>query len=386
MLILHVITGLKCGGAEKQLAELVLQSDRGRFRHVVISLLEGGVVAEELLRRGIEVRSLGMHRRSTPIWGIVKLRRVIKQLKPDVVHCWLYHACLIGLLCSCLSGGTRVIWGLRSVATKSAGYRFSTMWVVRLCARLSGAVDCIVFNSEEGRRVHCGLGYSDHNVKTIENGVDTARFHPDVSARYSVRRMLGLPADAMLIGMYAGYRPAKDHETFAQAANIIVRKRQGVVFLLAGEGIDSLNRDLVTLLEKNNLKPHVHLLGPRRDMETLNAALDVASLSSRSESFPNAILEAMACGVPCVATQVGDMARIIGDTGLVVPPQDAQALADAWAALLRLPLAERQRLGMKARSRIVQNFAMQTNCRSYEDLYMELLRTGSACGSPQTVM
>src|SRR5947209_2644398 len=137
MLIIHLITGLQPGGAENQLQQLVLASDNYRFRHIVISLLEGGAIASELQAAGIEVYSLGMRRWLPSPFSIVRLAHLLRRLRPDVLHCWLYHSCLIGLAAGRLAGIPRVIWGLRSANPTLRGYSLSTRAVVRLCAKCS---------------------------------------------------------------------------------------------------------------------------------------------------------------------------------------------------------------------------------------------------------
>jgi len=211
MLIVHLITGLQPGGAKNQLQQLVLASDKHRFRHVVISLLEGGSIASELKAAGIEVHSLGMRRGLPSPIGLVRLVRLLRRLQPQVLHCWLYHACLMGSLAARLAGGPRVIWGLRSANPGFRGYSLSTRAVVRLCAKLSFLPDAVVVNSESARTVHQNWGYKAARMRVIPNGIDVLRFSPNPGARSSVREELGIELDSLLIGLFARASPMKDH-------------------------------------------------------------------------------------------------------------------------------------------------------------------------------
>jgi glycosyltransferase involved in cell wall biosynthesis len=191
----------------------------------------------------------------------------------------------------------------------------------------------------------------------IPNGIDAERFHPDDAARAKWRRRLNIKSDAWVIGMVARVDPMKAYDTVVEAAGILSVARPEARFILAGAGADTSNPWLPGAIARRGLTDTVRLLGEVTDIETLYPAFDVASLSSAfGEGFPNAVAEAMACGVPCVATDVGDCGLIIGRTGRVVPPRDARALANAWLELLALPPTERAKLGEAARRRIVESY------------------------------
>jgi glycosyltransferase involved in cell wall biosynthesis len=371
MLIIHLITGLQPGGAENQLQQLVLASDNCRFRHTVISILEGGAIASELKAAGIEVHSLGMKRGLPSPVGMVRLVRLLRRLRPDVLHCWLYHACLIGLAAGKLAGIPRVVWGLRSANPTLRGYGLTTRAVVRLCAKCSSIPDAVVANSETSRTVHQKWGYETSRMRVISNGTDVRRFCPDMEARKTVRAELGLSRDSVLVGLFARYIPMKDHETFLRAAKLVLAQYPDVRFLMVGERITTDNGALSRLIRENALQQVVRLVGPRRDLPRLTAALDIACLSSWSESFPNVVVEAMACAVPCVVTDVGDARFIVGNSGTVVPPSAPQALAEAMSALIAMDAAERGALGQKARERVCAKLTLQKMVSAYEGIYEE---------------
>jgi len=371
MLILHLITGLECAGAENQLQQLVLACDKRHSHHMVVSILEGGSIAAELKTSGIEVHSLGMKSIFSSPVGIGRLVSLLRRFRPDVLHCWLYHGCLLGLLGARLAAIQRVIWGLRSANPGLRDYSVTTRAVVRLCAKFSSRPEAIVVNSEISRTVHRKWGYETARMVVIPNGVNVQRFLPDPDARTSVRQELGLGPNSPLVGLFARYSPMKDHETFLRAARLVQAQYPDVRFLMAGELITADNAPLSRLVRENALQQVVYLLGPRRDIPRLTAALDIACLSSWSESFPNVVVEAMACAVPCVVTDVGDTRFIVGDTGRVVPPSAPRSQAEAKGALIAMDAAERGALGQKARERVCAKFTLQKMVSAYEAIYEE---------------
>ncbi len=370
--VAHLSTGLNPGGAERQLLKLVQGSDHRYFHHVVVSMVDVGPVGAALAAAGNEVHALGMRRGVASPAGLFRLVKLLRRFRPHLLQCWMYHANLLGLLAGRL-GSVPVLWGIRSSDLDFTQYRRLTSWVAWLCARLSRFPDCIVANSEAGRRLHKTWGYEASKMVLIPNGFDLQAFKPDSDARRSVRQELGIGDDSVLIGLIGRFDPMKDHATFLEAASLLTRRQPRVHFLLAGLGVDVENSELSRMIRDNGLKTSVRLLGPRDDVARLNAALDIACSSSAfGEGFSNAIGEAMACGVPCVVTDVGDSAHIVGDTGRVVPPRNPEALAAAWADLIEMAPAERNALGQRARKRIKENFPMEKVVRSYEDLYRRL--------------
>jgi glycosyltransferase involved in cell wall biosynthesis len=253
----------------------------------------------------------------------------------------------------------------------------STRWVVRACAALSRRLPTkIVSCSDAGIGVHVDQGYAKERFVSIPNGFDTTALRPDAGYRRAVRAELGLAEDTVLVGQVARFDPQKDHRNFVQAAGLVAGQRLDVHFVLVGKGCERDNIALADWIMATGACARFHLLGLRWDVRRLLAAFDINVLSSAfGEAFPLVVGEAMACGVPCVATDVGDSARIIGDTGRVVAPRDPVALAGAKLEMLGLSAAERQALGAAARSRILAEFSLPAVAARYAALYDELLRT-----------
>jgi glycosyltransferase involved in cell wall biosynthesis len=187
-----------------------------------------------------------------------------------------------------------------------------------------------------------------------------------------LRKELNLPENIVLIGQIARYDPMKDHLNFLQATKSLLRNRSDVRFILVGRNVDFNNTELVTSIVKLNISEFVHLLGERYDLPSVMPALDIVCSSSCSEGFSNVIAEAMACGIPCVVTDVGDSALIVGNTGRVVPPKNPEALAAAWSDLIKMGPEYRRELGVAARKRIEENYNLPDIVKRYENLYEEL--------------
>jgi glycosyltransferase involved in cell wall biosynthesis len=311
--------------------------------------------------------------------AFIRLVRRLKALKPDVVHTWMYHADLLGGLAARLAGIGAIGWCIRHSNLDRDKTKASTRAVVAACARISGRVpDRILCCSEVARKIHADIGYAADKMVVVPNGFDLSHFQPDPRARAAVRSELNLAADTPLVGLIGRFNPQKNHAGFFQAAGLLHRRLPTVRFLLAGKGIDEGNGELVRAMESAGIRPVTHLLGLRSDISRLMAALDVLASSSFGEAFPNVLGEAMACGVPCAVTDVGDSAYIVGDTGKVVLAEDMAGLAAAMESLLLLSPVERQALGLRARSRVAENFEIGQVVKRYEAFYEDLAAMGRA--------
>ncbi|MGH9671735.1 MAG: glycosyltransferase, partial [Bryobacteraceae bacterium] len=246
-----------------------------------------------------------------------------------------------------------------------------TRWVLRRMAALSHWPDAIIYNSRASAQQHEALGYDAARTRVLPNGFDLDHFRPDPEARRGVRAELGLGSAVPLIGIVARHHPVKDHECFLRAALRLERRGSPAHFLMAGRGVDS--PIMRARIDRLGLDGRVHALGERQDIPRLTAALDVGTCSSVSESFPNAVGEAMACGVPCAVTDVGDAAWMVDNTGLVVKPRDPRGLCLAWQKLLAMPAPDRARLGAAARERMALHFGLARVAGLYEELWTEVL-------------
>jgi glycosyltransferase involved in cell wall biosynthesis len=307
---------------------------------------------------------------------VLRLVRHMRAWRPHVVQTWMYHANLIGGVAARMAGGAPTVWNIRTCNLAAGGEKASTRMAARLSGRLARPLArCIVTNAHAARDVHVEYGYPADLFRVIPNGFEMARFRPDPEARAAVRRELGVPGAAPMVGLLARRHPVKDHPGFLAAAAAITRALPDAHFLLAGDGVTLDDAELRQAVERGGLTGRAHLLGHRADTPRLLASLDLyVSASWYGEAFPNVLGEAMACGVPCVATDLGDSALIIAGHGRVVEPRDPAALAEACLQILRMPEAERGRLSAAARGHIERHYSIEAVNAAYENIYTEIRR------------
>lgn len=358
------------------LCNLLLRTDRNRFEPSVVALIDNLTVAGPILQAGIPIKTMGMKPGIPDPRGLIRLARHLHRCRPAIVQTWMDHSNLIGGLAARLACRARVLWGVHH--SNHDHSKPSTIRTVGLCAKLSRRLPAqVVCCSRHSRMLYAKRGFAEEKLTVIPNGFDTQLFRPDPQARQLLRQELGLGSETPLIGLVARYDPVKDHASFLDAAAHLGRRRSEVHFLLCGNKVDTANTALTSQIESLGLANRCHLLGPRRDVAIVQAALDIAVSSSISEAFPLTLGEAMSCGVPCVATDVGDSAFIIGETGRIVPPRDPAALADAWNELLAMQPQQRERLGTGARDRVCRLFDLTAVTRQYEALYERLANEDS---------
>lgn len=371
--VAHVITGLGTGGAEAMLVKLVSASQGRSAVHTVLPLKRGGAMEAPLRQLGVAVHPLGMSAGVPDPTAIFRLARLLRLTGVDVVQTWLYHGDLIGGLAARLAR-LPVAWGVHHAVLDPAASKNSTRLVMRICAMLSSRIpNVIVACSHASVSAHVEAGYSPNRFEVIPNGFDLERFRPAPAARPALRLALGIGADAIIVGHVGRWNPNKDYVTLLRAARQVIDFRRDVHFALVGDGIVVGNPELAAILSAEGLSSdRVHLLGRRGDVPDLMAGFDVLCQSSLSEAFPSVLGEAMACGVPCAATDVGDSGIIIGDAGKVVPPRTPRALAEAVLALLSLDPSAKHQLAIQARASIAERYGLDSVVSRYLEVYRHL--------------
>lgn len=372
MKICHVITGVSAGGAEIALCRLLEALRPPAFDHVVVALGSKGALSGRLAESAV-LHHLDIRPSRAGPRDVLRLRRLLGSESADLVHAWMYHA---HLLTSLALWGESVphLWSVHHSLTDLATDKRMTRVVIRLNAMFSARPQCVLYASQLSASQHEDYGFCKLRTVVIPNGYDTSILMPDPEARARIRHELEVPDDCLVIGMVARVHPTKDHGNFLRAARRFRDSHPDSVFVLVGDGATVDNPELTGLIDALQLRGQVRLLGQRSDVPAINAAFDIATLASRGEAFPNAVAEAMACGVPCVATNVGDVPMILADTGLVVPPRDPVALSAGWATLAALSPRDRHKLGSRARQRIVNNYTGSLRARRYAELYSSIVR------------
>jgi glycosyltransferase involved in cell wall biosynthesis len=373
--ILFVITGLGAGGAEMMLWKLLSRLDRQLFSAEVISLTGIDSLAQKYAEIDIPVEFLRMERGGVNVGEMVRLVRVMRAKQPDLIQTWMYHADFLGGLSALFAGRIPLIWNLRNSNLDPQTSKKSSITVARLCAKLSRYLPRkIVCCSKVAEEIHAQLGYDRSKMIYIPNGFDLSSFRPSPELRHKFCRENNIPETSIIIGYAARFDPQKDHRGFIQAAAQVREACPQAVFVLCGDETGGDNPELRRCIEERHLLEAFRLLGRRQDMPAITPAFDIAvSASAYGEAFSNAIGEAMACAVPCVVTEVGDSALIVGTTGRVVPPRDPQSLAAALQDLIELDPKQRKQLGSLARHRIDQEFSLDRVVTKYQDLYTTVL-------------
>lgn len=374
ILVLHIITSLSTGGAEMMLHKLLSSINREKFKPVVISLTDKGTLGNKIEALDIPVITLGINSGTSLLLATSKLIHIINQVKPGLIQGWMYHGNLAASLASISSFRIiPMVWNIRQSVYFLKYEKRSTAIAIRVLSYLSQSPKIIIYNARISAYQHEKLGYCQSKSLLIPNGFDTNVFQTSKEAHQGLRQELNLEKDTFIMGLVARFHPMKDHNNFLQAAAILLKNNPDIHFVLAGRNVDSNNRELVKLIHSLDIQEETHLLGERQDMADITAAFNLATCSSYTEAFPNVVGEAMSCGVPCVVTDVGDSAFIVGDTGRVVPPQNPEALAKAWQELIDLGIEERKALGLAARTRIVNNFSLESVVAQYENLYQNIV-------------
>ena len=371
MKILHIINTLEIGGAQSVLVQLLEGWGNESDPQMVISLRQRQQLSGRIEALNIPVEHINLQPDKIELKKFIQLISIIKKFKPDIVQTWLYHADLIGSIAVRLVSRAPIVWGIHHTITNQHSVKSSTWDVIRILSQLSTYLPShIICCSKSAYQTHVDYGYSKNKMTMIVNGVNTDHFQPDAAARTLMRDELGLSSQTKLIGMFARYHPQKDHDNFIRAAGILLKRNPFIHFVLAGEGIDNTHKQLQNKISRDGIQDHFHLLGSRQDMPRLNAGMDIVTLSSSyGEALPMTLCEAMSCGTPCIATNVGDTAALIGNTGLVVEPNDPSALADAWQTILELSDMEYNNLCHQARQRILEVYNLENMVSEYKRIY-----------------
>ena len=355
MKVLHIITDLDTGGAEMMLYKLLVSLQDESVDSSVVSLMGHGVISVRIEELGIKVETLDMGQGERPGWStLVSLKQLMARIEPDIVQGWMYHgniaatlAKLLGWMSGCKAG---LFWNIRQTLYDLNNEKRQTRWLIHLGRWLSFLPSKIIYNSNMSRKQHADVGYNN-NSQVIPNGFDLQQFYPDPRRCQQFRESIGVTNETVLIGHISRFHPMKDHATLLRVVDRVVETsggHQDIQFLLVGYGVTADLSD----------HPSIRFLGERTDVAEIMSALDLVVLTSAwGEGFPNVIGEAMASGVPCVVTNVGDSAQIVGQYGLVCSVGDDRCIANSLLRLIN-SAEQRQFMGQQARKRIQRSYTM----------------------------
>ena len=358
-LMVHVITNFAgVGGAEMMLARLI-QYTEDQYQHVIISLMKTSEVYQTTLERCQAHYALGWNGLNT-LGTIKKLRNLLKELQPKTVQCWMYHAnALTSLSVIGLAQKPNVVWGIHHSLASPKDESISTKIALGLSKFLSKQPDAIIYCAHSSKQQHHDFGFENAHQHVIANGVFLDKFQPNMQLHQPT-----------VIGFAGRYHTAKGYPYLFETMGLL--KNQNIIFKIAGGGASLDNPEVKALFEQYQLDSNkVQLLDQISDMPAFYQSIDAFLMTSITEGFPNVLVEAMASGLPCISTDVGDAKYIVQDLGSIVPPRNAQALADAILVYAEKSEAEKQALKQATRERVEQNFSIATVSRQYMQVWSQ---------------
>jgi glycosyltransferase involved in cell wall biosynthesis len=375
MRILHVITSLDAGGAQWVLLNLLEQFKAKGADQCVISMKPNGEIAQQVIDLGISLHEIPFSP-GTFFKAKSRVDEIIASFQPHVIQSWMYHADFLTIFLR-NPGNIPIVWGVHHSFEVFQRNRLKLF--TRIIAMINAACSHSIPNqiiccSRSAMNSHARIGYAASKMIHIPNGIAAERFIPNPQARSILRKELGLPPQTRLIGYVARYHPQKDHALFFLSAGLFLEKNKDVHFVLVGNQVVADNPELKRWMSLSRTPENFHFLGKRTDIPMITAALDLATItSSGDEALPMTIIEAMACEIPCVATDVGDVKLMLGASGTIVPPQNPKALAEGWHHTLNKNAHERTDLGKSLRQRVIKDFTNQAMAEQYMQVYNQII-------------
>jgi len=368
MIITHIISNLNRGGAEGVLFRLSVSDKKNE--HIIISLTNEGFYGPILKSSGIKVYTLNIDSKKIRLKDFLMLFKLLKNINPNIIQTWMYHADFFGGITARLAGFKDVFWNIRHTTLTPNDSKRTTILIAKLCARLSKIIPKrIICCAESAMDVHINLGYSKKKMIVISNGYDVSLFKPSKDLKFIFRKELTFDSKTIILGMVGRFHPQKNHLGLLRSLAIVKKSYDEFKFLLIGRNLDHQNLILNNEIKKQNLESNIILLNQRSDVPAVMNALDINVLSSSSgEGFPNVLAEAMSCGTPCVTTNVGDAALIVHETGWVSPPNDSIALANSIIEAIKERNLDEKSWNLRrenCRNRIVENFSLDKMIENY---------------------
>ncbi|MDR4499804.1 MAG: glycosyltransferase [Candidatus Scalindua sp.] len=371
--ILFLTRTLNYGGAERQLVSLAQGLHKNGLYVRVVVLYPEIPLAKELFSSGVPVTILNKRGRWDVIGFIWRLVRLVQCECPHIIYGFLPVPNLLTIILKFFFRRTIMVWGIRASNLDMSFYDWLGRLIFKIQCIFSRFSNLIIVNSNAGFDYHLKHGFPKTKMVVIPNGIDTNRFKPNIKERERVRAAWGIKEHEKLIGLVARLDPMKDHITFVSAAAILAKERKDVKFVCIGSGPETYKSKIKNISRKLGLERKLVWEDSRIDIQFIYNALDIATSSSFGEGFSNVLGEAMACGTPCVGTDVGDSAWIIGKTGVVVPPKNPNALLEGWKILLTLPMQKLAHLSEDARRRIIENFSVSKMIQTTEQVFTKCL-------------
>ena len=374
MKIVFVINSVEVGGAEQMLLKLLGSACLEEDHKTVVVLADKGTLHDRFEALADELVYLGMSSIGGAIPAVWRLTSLLKAVQPDVVHSWLYKSDVLASIACLFSGKGKLVWSIRQTSLAFRHNHIGTLGLVVFCALMSRVVPrLIISNSSQAVESHVRAGYGRHRIEVIPNGFDPSYFRPDTEARKRIRSQLGYEGHTIVIGHFGRFDPQKGHKAMIAAMALVGEVHPQAELLLCGRGVDGENNRLTDQISKLNLGDKVALLGQRKDIPDLLNAVDLFVSSSSGEGFPNALGEAMLCEKICVATDVGDCAKIVGSYGFIVQPDDEFQLKDGILEAITLLDDDERNVGRLARKHIKRHYTIEPIADSFRQSYAAII-------------
>lgn len=371
--IMHVIVGLGDGGAEGTLFKLV--TNEQNYKHVVISLTDKGKYGNLLINNNIDVHYLNFVRNKINFFKILRLLKIISMEKPKIIQTWMYHSDFISILFKIFFPKIKIFWSIRNTTYKFKDSKFRFI-ISKLCSFFSYFVPSqIISCGEIAMMDHINFGYSKNNWHIIFNGVDTNKFKPNKNLSTNPYQFRKNFTNIPLFGMVARYDRQKGFKILLKALKLLSEKQIKFHCFLVGKNVDTKNLELIDLINRYQLKDKITLLGQKIDLEFFYNSIDMTILSSiNGEGFPNVLIESMACGTPCIVTDVGESRLIIGNTGwLAVPNDEFSLFSKIEESLIHFLEKKVSTKTINARSIVIKKFSLELMIQKYVKLWTDNL-------------
>ncbi len=373
MKIVHIINSLGDGGAEHTLFKICKYDNLND--HVVICLKGKQKYFLLLSKLGIKVYCLNMNFFSfNKFFYLIKLLRV---LSPDLVQTWLVHSDLIGSIAARFAGIKNIIWNIRYSKLEIGKAKLFTILITKLLSKLSFYIPkLIVVVSRNAKSFYKKEGYSKEKLTYIPNGYDLSILRPNKFKKKKFKIKNKIKKNSILIGKVARYDPKKDHLNLIRALSLIKLKNLNFFCILIGKDVNKKNNNLTSEIKKLKLSNSINLMGQHDNISEVMNGLDINILSSSyGEGFPNVVAESMACGTPCIVTDVGDAAFIVGKTGWIVPPNNSMKLAKAIEkAIVEYGTKKWEKKTEMARIRVEKNFDISRMIKFYNKIWFKVYK------------
>ena len=369
--VLHIISSLDIGGAEMMLYKLVSNHKKKNISHHIICLNKNGKLINRIRKLKIKVYCLNF----TSILNFIKslnlLISTVKMIKPDVIMTWLYAADLVGIFLKFKFPNIKLIWNLRCSELKFPYLKLTTFFVIKILRLFSSYPNLLIANSYSGLKSHLNLGYKTKNKIVIPNGFDTNYFRPDLTLRKKLRLKYNISENDTVLGFIGKTTKIKGMDTFIEASAYAIKMKSNFKFVFIGPKLDRNNFELVNKLKKIKCFKNSILLGEQKQLNEVILILDILSLTSLSEGFPNVIGESMSCQIPCVTTDVGDCKKIIGNYGIVTSSFNPKKIASDWYKLYDLTKKDKT-IYKSCRKRIMNNYSIIKIVKQYNNIFLSL--------------